>query len=85
LLQFNHITEQECDILIEAYIFLRNIENILRIVHNYSHEFIPEDEKEIKLLLHRLDMQGKTKSDFLQKYNEYSFMIREIYFNYIGT
>ncbi len=78
------ITNEEKDIATQAYIFLRKVENILRVVHNYSYDYIPEDEKEIKLLLHRLNMQGQTRNDFLQKYNEYSFMIRELYFNYLG-
>ncbi len=78
------ISDEQVQIAIDSYLFLRNVENILRVVHNYSYDFIPEDEKEIKLLLHRLGMNNMTRDDFLQRYNEVTFLIRELYFNYLG-
>lgn len=84
LARYNVIPPEHAETAIEAYKFLRNVENIMRIVHNVSHDFLPEDEKQFNLLLSRLNMEQNSKEDFLQKYNEYTFLIRELYYTYLG-
>ena len=78
------IEDQDEHNLIDAYKFLRNIENILRIVHNYQADTLPESEKDYRLLMQRLGLEGSDKESFFEKYNEYSFLIKEIYFKYLG-
>jgi glutamate-ammonia-ligase adenylyltransferase len=84
LLRYSYMDKNDAANLEEAYKFLRNIENILRIVHNYQADTLPESDKDFRLLIQRLGMEDCDKESFFIKYNEYSFMIREIYFKYLG-
>jgi len=84
LKKYQYISDEDYHLLSGAYLFLRNVENILRLINNYSVECLPEEDSEFTLLLLRLKIDGKTKDDFFQKYYEVTFTIREIYFRYLG-
>ena len=85
LLRYNHITNEEHEQILDAYLFLREIENILRVVNNYSSEKLPDNDKEFNMLLNRINIEDKTKDGFHYKYNLVSFTIREIYYRYLGN
>ncbi|MDP8262795.1 MAG: bifunctional [glutamate--ammonia ligase]-adenylyl-L-tyrosine phosphorylase/[glutamate--ammonia-ligase] adenylyltransferase [Candidatus Ancaeobacter aquaticus] len=71
-------------ILHNAYIFMRIIENKIRIVSNHSLDAIPHEEKKLKVLIKRLgenyESIGSSKA-FLDQYHVFASKVRAIFDN----
>ncbi|MBZ0257900.1 hypothetical protein K8I31_17685, partial [bacterium] len=75
--------EEEANPLIESYLFLREIENRLRIVNNVSMDAIPKDQDELEELTRRyalkLDTEKPTPELFLQWISDHTQCVRRIF------
>ncbi|MDP8245952.1 MAG: bifunctional [glutamate--ammonia ligase]-adenylyl-L-tyrosine phosphorylase/[glutamate--ammonia-ligase] adenylyltransferase [Candidatus Hinthialibacter antarcticus] len=77
------LDEQAASPLIESYLFLREIENRLRIVNNVSMDGIPKQQDELEELTRRyalrLDTEKPTPEIFLQWIAEHTHQVRKIF------
>lgn len=69
--------------LVVSYLFLRDVENRMRIVNNVSMDSLPEDRQEMEKLTRRyalrMDTQKFTPETFLEMIHEHAQRVRSIY------
>ena len=75
------LSGEEHGALTETYIFLRNIENGLRIVHDQSVNKLDTNSKDFIMLARRLSFDS---SDLLSEYRVRTEKVREIYSRYLS-
>ena len=77
------LTEAQRDGLSEAYLFLRRVENALRIVHDRALDALPKNRAELAQLARRLgytETEGIPIADaFLQDYGKWTEMTRSLF------
>ncbi|MCY3743262.1 MAG: DUF294 nucleotidyltransferase-like domain-containing protein [Candidatus Poribacteria bacterium] len=77
------LTEVQCDGLSEAYLFLRRVENALRIVHDRALDALPKNRTELAQLARRLgyeETEGASTVDaFLQDYGKWTETTRSLF------
>ena len=77
------LTEAQRDGLSEAYLFLRRVENALRIVHDRALDALPKNRAELAQLARRLgyaETEGTSIVDaFLQDYGKWTEMTRSLF------
>lgn len=77
------LPEEAASPLIESYLFLREIENRLRIVNNMSMDGIPKQQDELEELTRRyalrLDTEKPTPEIFLQWISDHTHQVRTIF------
>ena len=77
------LTEEQCDRLSEAYLFLRRVENALRIVHDRALDALPKNRTELAQLARRLGYEetgGTPIADaFLQDYGKWTETTRSLF------
>jgi len=81
LSKYQLITAQEARVLTDGYIFLRTIEHFLQMMHYHQTYTLPSDPAAINLLARRLGFQAREQ--FLERYQQHSQAIREVYSKYI--
>lgn len=81
LLKFQFITAPEARVLTDGYIFLRTVEHFLQMMHYRQTYTLPADPAAIHLLARRLGFQ--TREQFLERYQQHSHAIREVYKKYL--
>ena len=77
------LTEEQCAGFSEAYLFLRRVENALRIVHDRALDALPKNRTELAQLARRLgyeEMEGTSTVDaFLQDYGKWTETTRSLF------
>ena len=77
------LTEEQCDGFSEAYLFLRRVENALRIVHDRALDALPKNRTELAQLARRLgyeETEGASTVDaFLQDYGKWTETTRSLF------
>ncbi|HRZ87503.1 MAG TPA: hypothetical protein P5287_06780, partial [bacterium] len=65
----------------DGYVFLRRIENKIRIVSDLSLDTLPKDEGKLLVLVKRLGYaaDGELVKEFLEEYKWYTAKIREVF------
>ena len=81
LLKYQLITAPEARVLTDGYIFLRTVEHFLQMMHYRQTYTLPADPAAIHLLARRLGFQ--TREQFLERYQQHSHAIREVYKKYL--
>ncbi|MCU0522643.1 MAG: glutamine synthetase adenylyltransferase [Anaerolineae bacterium] len=72
-------------ILADGYIFLRVTEHYLQMMHYRQTHTLPEDEKALAQLAHRLEFSGQTAGEqFVQRYEQHRSAIRSVYLKFLG-
>jgi glutamate-ammonia-ligase adenylyltransferase len=82
LAKFQHISTSEARVLTDGYIFQRTVEHFLQMMHYRQTYSLPSDPAAIQLLARRLGFA--TSEAFLERYQQHSLAIREVYLKYIG-
>ncbi|MYB94575.1 hypothetical protein F4054_11990 [Candidatus Poribacteria bacterium] len=77
------LTEEQCAGFSEAYLFLRRVENALRIVHDRALDALPKNRTELAQLARRLgyeETEGASTVDaFLQDYGKWTETTRSLF------
>jgi len=77
------LTKEQCDGFSEAYLFLRRVENALRIVHDRALDALPKNRTELAQLARRLgyeEMEETSTVDaFLQDYGKWTETTRSLF------
>lgn len=77
------LTKEQCGGLSEAYLFLRRVENALRIVHDRALDALPKNRTELAQLARRLgyeETEGASTVDaFLQDYGKWTETTRSLF------
>ena len=77
------LTKEQCDGFSEAYLFLRRVENALRIVHDRALDALPKNRTELAQLARRLgyeETEGASTVDaFLQDYGKWTETTRSLF------
>jgi glutamate-ammonia-ligase adenylyltransferase len=74
------LSRSDAELLTEAYIFLRRVENRLRLLHGFSLAHLPTSGRPLALLARRLGYLGSDPgSRFLADYRAYTDRVREVY------
>jgi glutamate-ammonia-ligase adenylyltransferase len=81
LATYKVLAAQEARVLTDGYIFLRTIEHFLQMMHYNQTYTLPSDPAAIHLLARRLGFHSREQ--FLERYQQHSQAIREIYSKYI--
>lgn len=83
LMEKGYISKKDTDILKDGYMFLRKLENRIRIDRDFSVEKIPRDERELIPIAMRMGFRGKTcGKDFFNALMDKTSRIRKIYNTY---
>jgi [glutamine synthetase] adenylyltransferase / [glutamine synthetase]-adenylyl-L-tyrosine phosphorylase len=72
----------EYRLLTDGYVFLRNVEHALQLMHNKQVHELPREEAELSYLARRLDFP--TGAQFLAHYRQHGEAIRNVYNRYLG-
>ncbi len=84
LMEKGYISKKDMDRLKDAYMFLRKLENRMRIDRDFSVEKISKNEKELAPIAMRMGFKGKTSGkDFLNALMDKTSKIRQIYNTYL--
>ncbi len=79
----NVLTKENADHLIESYLFLREVENRMRIVNNVSIDSLPNDRDELEKLTRRyalrLGTEKLSSENFLKTIEDHAQRVRSIY------
>jgi glutamate-ammonia-ligase adenylyltransferase len=81
LSKYRLLMVQEARILTDGYIFLRTIEHFLQMMHYHQTYTLPSAPAAINLLARRLGFHSR--EEFLERYQQHSQAIREVYTKYI--
>jgi len=77
------LTKEQCDGFSEAYLFLRRVENALRIVHDRALDALPKNRTELAQLARRLgyeETEGASTVDaFLKDYGKWTETTRSLF------
>jgi glutamate-ammonia-ligase adenylyltransferase len=80
------INADEMHILTDGYIFLRTIEHSLQMIDFRQTDTLPQDQNAQAVLARRLGFEGyNARSQFLERYEQHSQAIREVFMKYVGT
>ncbi|MFC2149284.1 bifunctional [glutamate--ammonia ligase]-adenylyl-L-tyrosine phosphorylase/[glutamate--ammonia-ligase] adenylyltransferase [Candidatus Auribacterota bacterium] len=71
-------------LLNNGYVFMRMIENKLRIVSNHSVDTLPKDEEKLRMLIKRLGSMVEGPKEFVGEYNDFTGKIRKIFKNIVA-
>ena len=86
LQQTKHLDDQETRLLTEGYLFLRRLENKLRLVHDQSINQLASDKDYLAKLAQRLDYPGpKPEEQLLADYQQTTENIRAIFDRYLAS
>ena len=84
LMEKGYISKKDMDKLKDGYMFLRKLENRMRIDKDFSVEKIPKNEKELEPIAMRMGFKGKScGKDFLSALMDKTSGIRRIYNTYL--
>lgn len=82
------ISQAECESLVEAYLFLRRLENRLQIMQNRQLHVLPSSPQQIKALARGLGYQtsdGRADADaFEREYSRHTDKVRELFDKFFG-
>ena len=81
------LTNEQKTQLLEAYGFLRRVENSLRIVHDRPLDALPDKAAELEKLARRLgyvDQNGEVSNRFLKDYHECTERTRKLFHELLG-
>ncbi len=82
----NLLNPEEVRILKDGYTFLRTIEHFLQMMHYRQTDTLPTEPSAIASLARRLGYQGGQEGEkFIDRYQEYSLAIRNIFMRHIGS
>jgi [glutamine synthetase] adenylyltransferase / [glutamine synthetase]-adenylyl-L-tyrosine phosphorylase len=83
LLQEKILTSETYQYLTDAYVFLRNVEHSLQIVHEFQTHRLPEDPHELRICALRLDYKDSERSTaseaFLKDYRFHTEQVNRIF------
>lgn len=77
-----HLHADEYRLLTDGYVFLRNVEHALQLMHNKQVHELPREEAELSYLARRLDFPSGAQ--FLAHYRQHGEAIRNVYNRYLG-
>ncbi len=78
------LPEDEYDVLLEGYIFLRTIEHHLQLMHYQQTHALPDDAEGLAHLARRLGFQGaEAGAQLVARYQQHSAAIRAVYQRYL--
>jgi glutamate-ammonia-ligase adenylyltransferase len=84
IMEKGYISKKDMDKLKDGYMFLRKLENRMRIDKDFSVEKISKNEKDLEPIAMRMGFQGKTcGKDFLNALMDKTSGIRRIYSTYL--
>lgn len=84
LMEKGYLSKKDMDRLKDGYMFLRKVENRMRIDRDFSVEKIPGNEKDLEPIAMRMGFKGKTCGrDFLAALTEKTSRIRGLYTTYL--
>lgn len=82
------LTQAECESLVEAYLFLRRLENRLQIMQNRQLHVLPSNPQELEVLARGLDYpvsDGRTAAGaFESEYSRHTDKVRELFDKFFG-
>ncbi len=85
LMEKGYLSKKDMDRLKDGYMFLRKLENRMRIDRDFSVEKIPKNEKDLEPIAMRMGFKGSTCGrDFLAALTEKTSGIRNIYTTYLN-
>lgn len=85
--EIDALTNEQKTQLLEAYGFLRRVENSLRIVHDRPLDALPDKAAELEKLARRLgyvDQNGEVSNRFLKDYHECTERTRKLFHELLG-
>jgi glutamate-ammonia-ligase adenylyltransferase len=85
LKQTEHLNDQEARLLTEGYLFLRRLENKLRLVHDQSINQLASDKSYLTKLARRLDYSGAhPEEQLLADYQQTTEQIRALFESHLA-
>ena len=79
------LPEEDYQILLDGYIFLRTVEHFLQLMHNRQTHRLPTQPEALEDLARRLGYEGEDAAEQLvQQYEQYRQAIRSVYCRYLG-
>lgn len=78
-----YLSEEDCEALVRAYVFLRTVEHRLQILHNLQTHTLPEDQRQLFHLArrsgYRIQVSPEPGDDFLRDYRVHTDAVRRVY------
>lgn len=79
----NLLPEQDADQLLEAYLFLRTLENRIQLLENRQTHTLPASIKELAALARKMNLGGKNKDEsaklLMSAYQKHCALVRQIF------
>ncbi|MBW8056754.1 MAG: bifunctional [glutamate--ammonia ligase]-adenylyl-L-tyrosine phosphorylase/[glutamate--ammonia-ligase] adenylyltransferase [candidate division NC10 bacterium] len=79
----HYLSDEDCEALVKAYVFLRTVEHRLQIIHNLQTHTLPEGQRQLFHLARRSGYRTQVSSepveDILRDYRAHTHAVRRVY------